>query len=57
MLFAAPSADQRMEELIIKRQHMQDCIKHVQELMAQRGSSKFMPYTWGTMVWLEGVNL
>ncbi|SRR6266702_2427451 len=57
MLFAAPSADQRMEELIIKRQHVQDCIKHVQELMAQRGSSKFMPYTWGTMVWLEGVNL
>ncbi len=25
--------------------------------MAQRGNSKFMPYTQGTMVWLEGVNL
>ncbi len=46
-----------MEELQIKRQHAQDSIKHVQELMAQRGNSKFTPYLQGTMVWLEGVNL
>jgi|SRR6266702_4680360 len=46
-----------MEELMIRRQHAQDCIKHAQQLMAQRGNSKFMPYTQGTMVWLEGVNL
>ncbi len=46
-----------MEELQIKRQHVQDSIKHAQELMAQRGNSKFTPYNQGTMVWLEGVNL
>jgi len=46
-----------MEELQIKRQHAQDSIKHAQELMAQKGNSKFMPYKQGTMVWLEGVNL
>jgi len=56
-LSTAPSADKRMEELMIKRQHMQDCIKHMQQLMAKRGNSKFTPYTQGTMVWLEGVNL
>ncbi len=54
---AAPSADKRMEELMIRRQHVQDCIKYVQQLMAQRGNSKFMPYQTGAMVWLEGVNL
>jgi len=54
---AAPSADQRMEELQIKRQHVQDCIKHAQQLMAQRGNLKFTPYQQGAMVWLEGVNL
>ena len=53
----APSADQRMEELLIKRQHMQDCIKHTQQLMAQRGKTKFVPYQEGTNVWLEWVNL
>src|SRR6266702_1001710 len=54
---AAPSTGQRMEELMIRRQHAQDCIKHMQQLMAQKGNSKFTPYTQGTMVWLEGVNL
>src|SRR6266702_4794794 len=54
---AAPSADKRMEELIIRRQHAQDCIKDAQQLMTQRGSSKFTPYKQGTRVWLEGVNL
>src|SRR6266702_6462341 len=54
---AAPSADQRMEELMIRRQHAQDCINHAQQLMAQRGKSMFTPYQQGTMMWLEGVNL
>ncbi len=53
----APSADKRMEELQIRRQHAQDSITHVQKLMAQRGNSKFTPYQQGAMVWLEGVNL
>ncbi len=42
---------------MIRRQHVQDCIEHAQQLMAQRGNSKFTPYQQGTMVWLEGVNL
>jgi len=25
--------------------------------MAERGKTKFMPYTEGTLVWLEGINL
>ncbi len=53
----APSADRRMEDLMIKRQHAQDSIKHAQQLMAKRGNSKFTPYQQGAMVWLEGVNL
>ena len=53
---AAPSADRRMEELQIKRQHVQDSIAHTQ-LMAKRGNSTFTPYQLGAMVWLEGVNL
>jgi len=53
----AQSADQRMEDLMIKRQHVQDSIKHAQQLMAKRGNSKFVPYQQGAMVWLEGVNL
>ncbi len=53
----APSANQRMEELMIRQQHTQDCIKHMQQLMAQRGNSKFTPYHQGAIVWLEGVNL
>jgi len=54
---AVPSADQWMGGLIIRRQHMQDCIKHTQQLMAQRGKTKFVPYQEGTNIWLEGVNL
>jgi len=46
-----------MEDLMIKRQHAQDSIKHAQQLMAKRGNSKFTPYQQGAMVWLEGVNL
>jgi len=53
----APSADQQMKDLMIRRQHVQDSIKHVQQLMATRGNSKFTPYQQGAMVWLEGVNL
>src|SRR6266702_2257248 len=41
----APSADQQMEELVIRRQHAQDCIKHAQQLMTPWGNSKFVPYT------------
>jgi len=35
----------------------QDCIKHAQCLMMERGKTKFTPYAQGTLVWLEGVNL
>ncbi len=52
-----PSADQRMEDLMIRRQHAQDSIKHAQKLMVNRENSKFTPYQHGAMVWLEGVNL
>jgi len=56
-LSAAPSADKRMEELQIRRQHAQDSIAQAQQLMAKRGNSMFTPYQLGAMVWLEGVNL
>jgi len=46
-----------MEELMVMRQHVQDCIKYTQQLMAQRGRTKFILYPEGTQVWLEGVNL
>ncbi len=54
---AAPSADKRMEELQIRRQHVQDSITQAQLLMARKGNSTFTPYQQGAMVWLEGVNL
>jgi len=46
-----------MEELQIRRQHVQDSITQAQQLMAKRGNSTFTPYQQGAMVWLEGVNL
>ncbi len=39
------------------REKAQNCIKHAQRLMAERGKTKFMPYKTGALVWLEGVNL
>jgi len=54
---STPSVDQRLEEMAIRRQHAQDCIKHAQELMAKRGKTRFIPYQEGAQVWLEGTNL
>ena len=53
----SPSVDQRLEEMVIRRQHAQDCIKHAQQLMANRGKTHFIPYQEGAQVWLEGMNL
>jgi len=39
------------------REKAQECIKHMQHLMAERGKTKFTPYNTGAWVWLEGVNL
>ena len=53
----SPSVDQCLEEMVIRWQHVQDCIKHAQQLMANRGKTRFVPYQEGTQVWLEGTNL
>ncbi len=39
------------------REKAQECIKHAQRLMTERGQTKFTPYKKGALVWLEGVNL
>ena len=39
------------------RYKAQECIKHMQCLMTERGKTKFTPYQKGALVWLEGVNL
>jgi transposase InsO family protein len=51
------SVEQRLEELGTIRQHAFDSIKHAQDLMATRGTSRFVPHKEGAMVWLEGTNL
>ncbi len=51
------AVDERLQDITEACSKAQECIKHVQRLMAERGKTKFMPYTQGTLVWLEGVNL
>ena len=51
------TVDEHLQGIKEARSMAQDCIKHAQRLMAERGKTKFMPYTQGTLVWLEGVNL
>ncbi len=51
------TVDKHLQEIKEARSKAQDCIKHMQCLMAERGKTKFTPYTQGTLVWLEGVNL
>jgi len=51
------AVDDRLQDIQRARSKAQDCIKHAQRLMAERGKTKFTPYAQGTLVWLEGVNL
>ncbi len=53
----SPSVDQRLQQMKEAREKAQECIKHAQRLMAERGQTKFTPYKIGALVWLEGVNL
>jgi len=46
-----------LQEIKTAHNKAQECIRHAQHLMAERGKTKFTPYTQGTLVWLEGVNL
>jgi len=49
----APSIDQRLQEIKEARDKAQECIKHAQHLMAERGKTKFTPYKTGALVWLD----
>ncbi len=51
------TVDERLQSIKEARNKAQDCIKHAQHLMAERGKTKFTPYAQGTLVWLEGINL
>ncbi len=51
------AVDDRLQDIQRACSKAQDCIKHTQRLMVERGKTKFMPYTQGALVWLEGVNL
>ena len=51
------AVDERLQNITEARSKAQECIKHVQRLMTERGKTKFTPYAQGTLVWLEGVNL
>jgi hypothetical protein len=51
------TVQERLEEILVIRQHAQDSIKRAQHLMATRGNTKFTPYKEGARVWLEGTNL
>ncbi len=51
------TVDECLQEISEARSKAQDCIKHAQRLMTERGKTKFTPYAQGTLVWLEGVNL
>ncbi len=52
-----PTVDEQLQEIKEACRKAQECIKHAQRLMAERGKTKFTPYAKGTLVWLEGVNL
>jgi len=45
-----PSVDQRLLEVKEARDKAQECIKHAQRLMAERGKTKFTPYKMGALV-------
>ncbi len=51
------AVEDRLQDIQRARSKAQDCIKHAQRLMAERGKTKFTPYAQGSLVWLEGVNL
>jgi len=51
------AVDERLQEITEACSKAQECIKHAQRLMAERGKTKFTPYAQRTLVWLEGVNL
>ncbi len=51
------TVDKCLQEITKACSKAQDCIKHAQRLMAERGKTKFTPYAQGTHVWLEGINL
>ncbi len=51
------AVDDRLQDIQHARSKAQDCIKHAQRIMAERGKTKFTPYAQGSLVWLEGVNL
>ncbi len=51
------TVDECLQEIREAHNKVQDCIRHAQCLMAERGKTKFTPYTQGTLVWLEGTNL
>ncbi len=52
-----PRVKERLQDIKDARSKAQECIKHMQCLMAERGKTNFTPYAQGTLVWLEGVNL
>ncbi len=51
------AVDDCLQDIQHAHSKAQECIKHAQRLMTERGKTKFTPYTQGTLVWLEGVNL
>ncbi len=51
------TVEEQLQEIKEACSKAQECIKHAQRLMAERGKTKFTPYAEGTLVWLEGVNL
>ncbi len=51
------AVDERLQDIKEAHSKAQECIKHAQHLMVERGKTKFTPYAQGMLVWLEGVNL
>jgi hypothetical protein len=52
-----PSVEQRLGEMMQKRQQAQEAIRHTQKRWIGRKQSKFVPYQPGDQVWLEATNL
>ena len=52
-----PPSEQRIPDLLKRRESARDAVQKAQEIMAQKRGHKFTPFNEGDKVWLEGTNL
>ena len=52
-----PPSEQRIPNLLKRRESAQNAVQKAQEIMTQKQGQKFVPFNVGDRVWLKGTNL